>query len=176
MKNLRPYLLVCALSAASFAADATKKDAPKSADAKAPAATSIPATQAKVTAPIAVKDGILSQPAATQFPAGGKAVFDFVVPKDGDYLIYADVKAPDDDNNSFYVNVDAEPKEDPLMIWDIELTSEFAERVVNWRGTGEAGSDQFDPKVFKLTAGAHKLHLLGREPAQLKSVTIRPAK
>jgi hypothetical protein len=123
-----------------------------------------------------VKDGILSQPETSALPAGGKAVFDFVVPKAGEYKIYAVVKAPDDDNNSFYVNVDAEPKEDPLMIWDIELTSEFVERVVNWRGNGEAGSDQFDPKIFKLTEGAHKLYLVGREPAQLKSVSIRPAK
>ena len=37
------------------------------------------------------------------------------------------------------------------MIWDIELTNGFEERVVNWRGTGEAGSDEFNPKVFKLT-------------------------
>ena len=44
----------------------------------------------------------------------------------------------------------------------------------NTGGNGDAGSDEFNPKVFPLKAGAHKLHLVGREPARLKSVSIRP--
>ncbi len=126
---------------------------------------------------MALKDGVISQPDNTGISEGGKAVFEFTVPKDGDYEIYALVSAPDDDNNSFFVNVDTEPKEDPLMIWDIELTegTAFEDRVINWRGEGSAGSDQFDPKTFKLTAGAHKLFLAGREPAKLKSVAVYPS-
>ena len=85
------------------------------------------------------------------------------------------VSAPDEDSNSFYLNIDAEPA-DPLMIWDLEVTSGFEERIGNWRGSGDSGSGEFSPKVFKLTAGEHKLIIGGREPASLKSITIRPAK
>lgn len=174
MKNPVRFLLVLALTTLSFAQDAAKKSGAPGAGAKD--AVSIPATAAKVTKPLAVKDGVLSQPERTELADGGQAVFEFSVPKDGDYVIHAVVKAPDDETNSFYVNVDTPPKDDPLMIWDIDHTSDFEERVVNWRGNGEAGSGEFSPKVFKLTAGAHKLYLVGREPAQLKSVSIRPAK
>ena len=173
MKRLSAFVLICALSAAALAEDSNqKKMSPGSADPKPDPV--ILASKAKVTAPMTLKDGVISQPERTELVDGGKAVFEFTVPKDGSYVIHAVVKAPDDDTNSFYVNIDAQP-EDPLMIWDIELTSEFADQVVSWRGSGEAGSDEFTPKVFKLTAGAHKLILTGREPAQLKSVSIQPA-
>src|SRR5258707_14974955 len=110
------------------------------------------ASKAKVSAAMTLKDGVISHPERTESADGGKAVFEFTVPKDGDYVIHAVVKAPDDDTNSFFVNIDAKP-EDPLMIWDIELTADFAEQVVSWRGKGEAGSNEFTPKVFKLKAG-----------------------
>ena len=174
MKKIIPLLLATVSATLSFAADAAKKSPVAGADD--PPAPSLAATEAKVTKPLAVKDGVLSQPERTELAEGGKAVFEFSVPKDGDYVIYGTVNAPDDDNNSFFVNVDAAPNDDPLMVWDIDVTNGFEERVVNWRGSGEAGSDEFNPKVFKLTAGAHKLFLVGREPAQLKSVSIRPAK
>lgn len=174
MKKLSLPLLVCSLVSLTFAQDSAQKNSAPAADSKTP--TSLAASEAKVTKPMALKGGVLAQPERTELADGGKAVFDFTVPKDGEYEVYAVVSAPDDDNNSFYVNVDAAPNDDPLMIWDIDLTNGFEERVVNWRGTGEAGNDQFNPKVFKLTAGAHKLYLVGREPAQLKSISIRPAK
>src|SRR5688572_22731635 len=95
MNKTVPFLLVLALTTLSFAQNAAKKSA-------TPAAASIPATAAKVTAPLAVKDGVLSQPARTDLPDGGQAVFEFSVPNDGDYVVHAVVKAPDDDSNSFY--------------------------------------------------------------------------
>jgi hypothetical protein len=175
MKNTAPFLvLLFTVAALGFAQDASKKTAAAKANANDTA--SIPATAAKVTKPLTLKDGVLSVPDRVDLADGGQAVFEFTVPKDGDYVIYGIVSAPDDDNNSFYVNVDTPPKEDPLMIWDIDHTNGFEERAVNWRGNGEAGSGEFSPKVFKLTAGAHKLYLAGREPAQLKSISIRPAR
>ena len=206
MKILSSALLVCSLASLAYA-QAPKPATPAAAPTAPPAApaavtpaviasvsapgkpqakaaaeepkpiATLATKDAKLTAPMALKDGVISQPETTGLSDGGKAVFDFTVPKDGNYEIYAVVSAPDDDNNSFFVNVDVEPKEDPLMIWDIELTdgSAFVERVVNWRGEGSAGSDEFDPKTFKLTAGAHKLIFIGREPAKLKSVSIYPA-
>ncbi len=170
MKKFLALVLVSATASLIVAQNAADKKPAAAADAK-----SIAASEAKLTAPMALKDGAISQPAQTDVSAGGKAVFEFTVPKDGDYVVHAVVSAPDDDNNSFYVNVDKAPTEDPLMIWDIDLTSGFEERIVNWRGNGEAGADEFNPKVFKLTAGAHKLYLVGREPAKLKSVSIRAA-
>jgi hypothetical protein len=48
--------------------------------------------------------------------------------------------------------------------------------VVNWRGDGSADADQFTPKRFKLTAGVHKLIIVGREAdTQLKTLKILPA-
>ena len=171
MNKLPCFLVTLALTAQAFAADSPQTKAASN-DASTKTAPSIAASQAKLTAPMALKDGAISQPARTELTDGGKAVFDFTVPKDGDYVVHAMAEAPDDDSNSFYVNVDKAPSEDPLMIWDIELTTGFEERIVNWRGTGEAGSDEFTPKVFKLTAGAHKLFLVGRETPKLKSISI----
>lgn len=170
MRKLLTLILACSAGTLIVAQDPAQKKSPAGADAKA-----ISAAEAKLTAPMTLKDGVISQPERTEITDGGKAVFEFTVPKDGDYVVHAVVSAPDDDNNSFYVNVDQAPADDPLMIWDIDVTNSFEERVVNWRGSGEAGSDEFNPKVFKLTAGAHKLYLTGREPAKLKSVSILPA-
>jgi hypothetical protein len=161
-------------AAAGTIAPAKPATASASATAPKPLVT-LEAKDAKLTAPIVLKDGVIAQPERTDLADSGKAVFEFTVPKDGSYEIYALVSAPDDENNSFFVNVDVEPKEEPLMIWDIDHTEGFEERVVNWRGNGEAGSGEFYPKVFKLTAGAHKLFLVGREPAKLKTVSVYPA-
>jgi hypothetical protein len=142
--------------------------------AAAPDAPTLAVSAAAVSAPLVLKDGAISQPHQTDVAAGGRAIFNFSVAKDGDYVIQAVVNAPDEDSNSFYLNIDAQP-EDPLMIWDIAVTKGFEERIVSWRGSGDDSSDEFVPKRFKLTAGAHQLIIVGREAAQLKSVAIRPA-
>lgn len=165
MKKFTTLLLAAALAILSFAQDAVTGTS---------SAPIIPVSAAVVTAPFVLKDGALSQPETTDVAAGGKAIFNFTVAKAGNYVIHAVANAPDEESNSFFLNIDAQP-EDPLMIWDIEVTKGFEERVVNWRGNGESGSGQFSPKVFKLTAGAHKLIIMGREPALLKSVSLRPA-
>jgi hypothetical protein len=167
MKNIPTFLLAGALTLPAFAADAARKTPP-------PAAPVISASAAKVTAPLVLKDGAISQPQQTELAEGGKAVFEFTVPTAGTYVIHAVVNAPAEDANSFYLNIDA-PPEDPLMIWDIDVTNGFEERIVSWRGKGEPENDEFKPKRFTLAAGAHKLYLVGREPAFLKSISIRPA-
>jgi hypothetical protein len=168
MKTLSILALAGVLAIPAIAADAPAK-------AAAPANPTLSVSEAKLTAPFVLKDGAISQPATTDASSGGKAVFTFKVAVAGDYVVAGVVNAPDDDNNSFYLNIDADPT-DPLMIWDLEATSGFEERISNWRGSGEAGNDEFNPKAFKLTAGEHKLIIVGREPAKLKSVSIRPAK
>jgi hypothetical protein len=119
-------------------------------------------------------NGCLSQPESTELPGGGKAVFSFTITNAGNYVIETTVNAPAEDSNSFYVNVDT-PPQDPAMIWDIEVTSGFEKRTVNWRGKGDVDSDEFVPKRFTLSAGAHQLIIVGRESAaELKSISLRP--
>ncbi len=153
------------------AEESATKPTPKSDQETATAA--IPASAAQITAPLVLKDGAISQPDKTELPEGGKAIFKLSVPKDGTYVIHAIVNAADEDSNSFYLNIDAQP-EDPLMIWDMDVTKGFEERVVSWRGNGDSNSDEFVPKKFTLKAGEHKAIVIGREPTQLKSISIRP--
>ena len=176
MKKTSALILACAIAVFTFAQDAAKKAAPAPAPAKdSVTPISIPLTGAVVKAPFVLKDGVLSQPGTTGLSDGGKAVITFSVPKAGDYVILGMASAPDEESNSFFFNIDAEP-EDPLGIWDIEVTTGFEERVVGWRGSGDSPMPEFLPKIFKLTAGEHKINLVGREPAQLKSLSIQPAR
>jgi len=172
-----PSLLILAglLAIPALAADAPSKTTPPAEQKAASSNPVMAVTEAKLKAPFVLKDGAISQPTTTDANGGGRAVFTFKVATAGDYLVAGVVSAPDEDSNSFYLNIDAEPT-DPLMIWDLEVTSGFEERIGNWRGSGDSGSGEFSPKVFKLTAGEHKLIVGGREPASLKSITIRPAK
>jgi hypothetical protein len=86
----------------------------------------------------------------------------------------ANVNAPNDSANSFYVNIDAQPT-DPTMIWDIPLTTGFTNQLVSWRGNGTDTNNQYVPMVFNLTTGAHQLIIVGREAgAQLGQITVQP--
>ena len=167
MKTL-PLLALAGILAISVVAAETP------AKAAAPAQV-LPVTEAKITSPFVLKDGAISQPETTEVKGGGRAVFTFKVAEAGEYVIHGTVKAPDEDSNSFYLNIDAEP-EDPLTIWDLEVTNGFEERVSNWRGNGDSANGEFVPKTFKLTAGEHKLIVGGREPASLKSISIQRVK
>ena len=175
MKTLSILAMAGVLAIPVLAADAPAKPAAPAEKKATPSSLTMSVTEAKVTAPFVLKDGAISQPSTTEVDAGGRAVFTFKVATAGEYVVTGGVNAPDDDNNSFYLNIDGEPT-DPLMIWDLEVTSGFEERTSNWRGSGGAGSDEFDPKTFKLSAGEHKLIIGGREPASLKSITIKPVK
>ena len=160
----------------------TRQNAPALSQAL-PASTAVlsaplafPASAAAVTAPLVfTNDYFHLESDMADVAAGGKAVFHFSITNAGDYQIESVVNATDDSANSFFVNVDAQPT-DPDMIWDIEVTDGFEQRLVNWRGDGDASNGQFVPKTFKLGAGDHTLILVGREPdVRLKSVTIFPA-
>jgi hypothetical protein len=105
--------------------------------------------------------------------SSGTAAFNFTVATAGSYEIQALVDAPNTSANSFAVNVDA-PPQDPTMIWDIlPITSGFEQRIVSWRGSGSENNDQFVPKVFGLSAGAHQIFFKGEEPGTaLASFTL----
>jgi hypothetical protein len=168
-------LLACALVIPSFARAATTNAAPQPASNQVmQVVLMLPASAAVVSAPLILTNGCISQPETTELAGGGRAVFNFTVTNAGNYVVQALVDAPAEDSNSFYVNVDVPPK-DPAMIWDIDVTSGFEERTVSWRGKGTAESDEIVPKRFNLSTGTHKLIIVGREPAELKSISIRPA-
>jgi len=108
-------------------------------------------------------DNTVSQSAETVDPTqGGKAAYTFNIDNAGDYVVAAYVDAPSLGNNSFFVNIDSEPT-DPIMIWDVPVTSGLEQRTVSWRGNGTDVTSQFDPKVFTLTKGSHQLIIRGRE-------------
>ena len=111
---------------------------------------------------------------AVLLSGGGRAVYQFTVPANGIYSVRALVNAPSGAANSFYVNMDAEPT-DPHMVWDVlPVTSGFQFRSVSWRGNGTFELNEFDPKVFTLSAGEHSLIVIGREPgAALDRLEIR---
>jgi len=165
MKIFPAVFLACMLSISSFA-----QDSKTNATAKSPsgAGITLQPSSAVITAPLVLTNGAISQPERTDLPEGGKAVYTFTITNAGNYLIKGLVNAPDEESNSFYVNVDAQPEDQ--MIWDIEVTTGFQEQTVNWRGDGDPGSGQ--TKKFNLSAGDHKLIIMGREPAQLKSISI----
>jgi len=102
----------------------------------------------------------------------GRAVYTFEVPVDGEYVVTALVDAPSIAANSFFLNVDAEPTNS--IVWDIvDLTSGFEDRNVSWRGSGTPISQEFNPKVFELSAGEHELIIIGREAnAKLDRITF----
>ena len=136
----------------------------------------IPAGNATITSPFVLANGCISQPVETTDPAaGGEAIFTFTVTKGDNYVVQALVNAPSAANNSFFVNIDAEPVS-PTMIWDTPITTNFAPVTVSWRGNGTDTSDQFVPKVFAIATGTHQLIIRGREMnVQLQNVAILPS-
>jgi len=129
-----------------------------------------------LTPPFVALNGIVSQNLQTSLTGSGEAVYNFTIDFPGNYVVSASLNAPSSSQNSLYINVDSEPT-DPLMIWDIPVTSGFTNQITTWRGNSTpTGPPQFSPKVFTLSAGTHRLYVRGREPnTQLQSFTIAPA-
>jgi hypothetical protein len=140
------------------------------------------ATSGTISAPFYItNNNAIVQPAYTTLSLAGQAVYNFNVSAAGNYVVTAQVNAPGTDNNSFFVNIDAQPT-DPGMIWDVPVTSGFASQTVSWRGNGTADTNspsgmtaQYAPAVFNLSAGTHQLIVCGREGmVQLGTITIAP--
>ena len=121
-----------------------------------------PSYAGAITAPFTTNGGYLSQSVNTGVTNGGSAIYEFMITNGGNYVISANVNAPNTGANSLYVNVD-NPPTDPTAIWDIPVTSGFATQLVSWRGTGTETNNQYVPEVFNLSAGTHKLIIIGRE-------------
>ena len=124
--------------------------------------------------PLVTSGSYISQASTTGLSGSGEAVYDFNITDAGNYVVSAQVNAPSTAANSFYVNIDGQPT-DPTMIWDSPITSGFTNLLVSWRGSGTDTNNQFVPKIFSLSAGAHQLIVRGRKGgAQLANITIAP--
>jgi hypothetical protein len=142
--------------------------------AQLPLGLSFAATSGTITAPFTVAGSYVSQSAETGVANGGQAVYPFTITNVGSYTVSASVNAPSAGENSFYVNIDAEPT-DPAMIWDIPISTGFTNQTVSWRGTGTDTNAQYVPAVFNLSTGTHQLIIVGREAdVQLAQITISP--
>jgi hypothetical protein len=127
-----------------------------------------------LTAPFMVTNGYVCQLVDTENADGGRAVYKFTTSTAGVFVVSAVVNASNASHNSFYVTIDSTPTE-PYNVWDIPVTSGFESRTVSWRGNGIGENDEFVPKAFALSAGAHSLIIGGREPdVQLQSLQLQP--
>lgn len=127
-----------------------------------------------ITAPFSINGTTLAQTVDTGLTTGGRAVYAFTIVTPGNYTVSANTDAPSGSQNSFFVNIDAEPT-DPAMVWHIPVTTGLQNRTVSWQGNGTVDSSQFAPKIFTLTAGAHQLIIRGREAnTKLGTITIAP--
>lgn len=127
-----------------------------------PVEIAIPAASGAVTGPFVISNGIVFQTITTTTLTGGRAAYNFTIPVSGDYVVRGIVNALDGGENSFFVNIDAEPQSGSYMVWDIPPTFGVIEsRIVSWFGNGPPS--QFVPKVFNLSPGPHQLIVRGRE-------------
>jgi hypothetical protein len=129
---------------------------------------SFESTSGAISAPFTTNpDGTVSQSVLTTDPTqGGRAAYVFNITAAGEYTVSANILAPNDGANSFFVNIDAEPNSN--MTWLIPVTTVFTTRFVTW-GTST------DPQVWTLGAGTHQLIVRGREGgAELGHIDISP--
>jgi hypothetical protein len=94
---------------------------------------------------------------------GGKALFTFDAPADGDYVLWGSVIGPTDNNNSFHVSLDGDVIDNDATdgastIWDLPVTTTWTWARLNMRVA--AGNTDL---VLHLTAGPHTLYLNQRE-------------
>lgn len=92
----------------------------------------------------------------------GRSVYPFKLEEAGEYVVVAIVDAPSEGENSLFISINSEP-EDLSMVWDIEPTQGYEERLASWRGSGSFDNNEFSPKVFRLDTGEHELLITARE-------------
>lgn len=108
-------------------------------------------------------DGYLEHTVDVDKPwLGGSVAYDFEARENGIYHIRTLVSAANASENSYFVHIDEQPTDD-YMIWDIQPTSGFEERMVSWRGSGTVEDNEYMPMIFHLSKGTHTLIIRGRE-------------
>jgi hypothetical protein len=133
---------------------------------------SFPADAGLISDPFVASGGVVGQSMESGVSDGGRAVYAFAITNPGNYVVQAVVDAPSAAENSFYLNIDAEPT-DPQMVWHIPVTSGFQTALVSWQGNGTYDLPELAPKVFPLQPGTHQLIVRGREPnVKLQFISI----
>jgi len=113
--------------------------------------------------PFVATNGYVTQTIQTGVTNGGKAVYSFSITNAGQYAILAVVEAPNQNANSVFVNVDAEPK-DPEMKWEIPVSTGFS--------TNGVCTSSGQRRYFDLTKGTHQIIVRGSE-ANVKLLHLR---
>jgi hypothetical protein len=131
--------------------------------------------------PFILTNDYITQRIDTDATNGGRAMFYFTITNDGNYVIQANINAPNA-GDSFWVviNSNTPPKSTQLpegtdAIWDIiPGTTSFQQAIVSLRGSGTATNDQFTPAIFHLTPGTtNQLLIVGRSKnVGLQSITL----
>lgn len=102
-------------------------------------------------------------------PHGGRGYVDipFEVPADGHYVVWGRIRAPYDNDNSFYISIDGGEE----VRWHVpgpfgdKITEEWMWDPVS---TGNDRADQMtDPVIYHLNAGRHILRVRNREDGTL---------
>jgi hypothetical protein len=95
----------------------------------------------------------------------GTATFSFSIQAAGSYKLVGRIFAENAGTDSLYFTIDNAAED----VWDFSPTASESEFNV-WRdeelakrGTGDAGSPQYDPYIINLAAGTHTFKLRGRE-------------
>lgn len=125
------------------------------------------ATNGQLTGPWSLTStGAVFQATEIDSPASsGQAMYWVHAPATGSYEVNGYILSPSDANNSCYItfdgaNVEANPNS---TIWDMNTNVVFTWNLAENRGNGAFNADQFNPKVWTLSAGYHQLFVGGRE-------------
>jgi hypothetical protein len=131
------------------------------------------ASSGLITQPFIVTNGYICQFSTSDgVTNSGRAAYTFKITNPGRYVVRALVNAPENNQNSFRVNADNEPR-DESMIWDIPLTDGFEERFVSGRGGRASAKEEISPRFFDFARGTHQLIIRGRDAGtQLMRVAI----
>jgi hypothetical protein len=92
----------------------------------------------------------------------GQAEYTIYIPQTAEYVIWGRVLAPNGSDDSFYVMMDG----DSERLWDCLYdgkSSQWSWDEVTERGNGTFDNPQYDPAVFHLTQGEHRLTIKQRE-------------
>ena len=99
-----------------------------------------------------------------------KVTFEFEVPADGEYQLWANAFGTSGNADSFFVQMDKEPRE----TWDV-VGRDITMQPIRKRITLENNKLKAEPWVTELTKGKHKIVISRREPgAVLDKIYIAP--
>ncbi len=83
--------------------------------------------------------------------------FPLMIPEDGTYYLFGNVRGEDGNSDSWHFDIDIPPDGTDFSRWNIENAKEWE---LDWV---EQEDPSNDPRPFELTAGEHFIYLAGRE-------------